>query len=194
MRLAIGLITISVILLAVAILFDVNYIDYKSPIAYSEYSKINFYDFRGFRKPGERLNGVTEFAYIKTNRRVTFLNGRDLEIVTYFHPSRSYVFAHDIRNADLLRHELYHFHIAEYFSRLLRREIFMQKRDMTREEIDNLGVKFYKLEKEMQDEYDEESYHSYVMYEQRKWETRIDSLLLSLQPFSNPRVRTKNTD
>jgi hypothetical protein len=111
MRFALILIASSLILLALAALFDVNYIDYKTPIPYSEWRKINFYDFRGLKKPGMTLHGVAEFAYIKTSRGIHFLNSGDIEIITYFHPSRSYVFAQDIRNADLLTHELYHFQV-----------------------------------------------------------------------------------
>jgi hypothetical protein len=88
MRFALILITSSLILLAVAALFDVNYIDYKTPIPYSEWRKINFYDFRGLKKPGMTLHGVAEFAYIKTSRGIHFLNSGDIEIITYFHPSR----------------------------------------------------------------------------------------------------------
>ena len=188
MKLAIFLITLSFILLAVAALFDVNYLDYERPIPYSEWEKINFYDFKGLKKPGRTLNGVSEFAYIKTTRTIDYLNVGNIEITTYFHPSRSYVFAKDIRNADLLRHELYHFHIAEYFSRLLRREISRQKDMITRSQIADLDHEYEKREIEMQDRYDEDSYHSYVLQEQKKWEMNVDSLLRSLQKFSGTYV------
>jgi len=188
MRLAIFLIVLSLILLAVAALFDVNYIDYERPLPYSEWEKINFYDFKGLKKPGMTLNGVSEFAYIKTTRTINYLNNRNVEITTYFHPSRSYVFAKDIRNADLLRHELYHFHIAEYFSRLLRQEVSRQKDMITRNQIADLNHEYKKLESEMQGRYDEDSYHSYVLQEQKKWERQVDSLLRSLQKFSDSHV------
>jgi hypothetical protein len=194
MRFTLILIASSLILLAVAALFDVNYIDYKTPIPYSEWSKINFYDFKGLKKPGMTLHGVTEFAYIKTSRDIHFLNRGGIEIITYFHPSRSYVFAQDIRNGDLLTHELYHFHITEYFSRRLREEVSKQKRRLTRSRIENLRQQYSKLENEMQDQYDEDSYHSYILQNQKKWEAKVDSLLKGLEEFSAPIVAIGNKE
>ena len=178
----------SIVLLAVAAIFDVNFINYKSPMPYSNWQKINFYDFRGLKKPGMRLHGVNEFAYIKTSRVINYLSDGHVVITTYFHPSRSYVFAQDIRNADLLRHELYHFHITEYFSRLVRETIFQEKNHITRSQIENLNRQYYVLEDQMQRQYDEDTYHSYVLQEQRKWEIKVDGLLYSLHEFSNPVV------
>lgn len=189
MRLVILLIASSFILLGAAALFDVNYFDYERPIPYYDWQKITFYDFKGLKKPGMTLHGVSEFAYIKTARTIDYLNNGTIKITTWFHPSRSYVFEKDIRNADLLKHELYHFHIAEYFSRLLRQEIFLGKNMVTKNEIEKLNEHYYELENEMQGQYDEDSYHSYVLKEQKKWEINVDSLLQSLQRFSGPDVR-----
>jgi hypothetical protein len=188
MRLAAILIIFSFVLLAVAALFDINYIDYKKPMPYSKWQKINFYDFKGFKKPGMTLDGGNKFAYIKTTRTINYLTDGNVEITTYFHPSRSYVFAKDIRNEDLLRHEIYHFHIAECFSRLLRQEIFGQK-NITRKQIGSFNQLYYELEQKMQEQYDEDTYHSYVLQEQKHWETKVDSLLQSLEKFSQPLVR-----
>ena len=192
MRLPVILFLSSLILLAIAILFDVNYINYKSPIPYSDWEKINFYDFKGLKKPGLKLDGIAEFAYIKTNREIRWVENGNIAVTTYFHPSRSYVFEQNIRNADLLRHEIYHFHIAEYCSRLLRKEIFDEVRPATRSMLGRLKRKYDRLEAEMQERYDEDSYHSYILQEQKKWESKVDDLLLSLEDFSDPVVRSKN--
>ena len=194
MRVALTLIILSLLLLAVAALYDVNYINYESKRPYAKWAKINFYDFKGFKKPGMKLHGLAEFAYIKTDRRIRYLRNGNVEVTTYFYPSRSYVFAQDIRNPDLLRHELYHFHIAEYFSRLLRRTILQQKNDITRSTIQRVNREYYILEEQMQQQYDEDSYHSYVLHEQRKWETKVDSLLYSLRNFSDPIVLLANKE
>ncbi|MGZ6520072.1 MAG: hypothetical protein ACXVED_21015 [Bacteroidia bacterium] len=134
------------------------------------------------------LYGVAEFAYIKTNRKIHYLHDGSAEITTFFYPSRSYVFAQDIKNNDLLAHELYHFHISEYCTRLLRREIFEKRNEITHKGIETLNKKYYQLEEEMQNEYDEDSYHSYVLQKQKQWEERVDSLLLGLKDFSSPVV------
>ena len=191
MKLEIILFPVSIMLLSVAILFDVNFLHYASPVPYDQWQKINFHDFRAFKKPGLTLDGMSEFAYIKTSRTVRCLPTGEIEIITFFHPSRSYVFAQDIRNPDLLRHELYHFHIAEYFSRLFRRELCAEASSINAAMIDRLKRKYNDLELEMQAQYDHDSYHSYVMQEQRNWELKVDSLLHSLEEFSRPIVSIK---
>jgi hypothetical protein len=188
MKFAILFISPAVALLLASILYDVNYFDYEKPIPYAQMSTIKFHDFKALKKPGVTLYGVAEFAYIKTNRKIHYLNDGNVEVTTCFHPSRSYVFAQDIRNIDLLTHELYHFHISEYCSRLLRKEIFEKGNKITRKGIKNLNKKYYRLEDAMQDNYDEDTYHSYVLQKQKGWEEKVDNLLLSLEDFSNPIV------
>ena len=183
-----------IILLSAAILFDINYFNYSRPIPYSQLRKISFYDFRALKRPAMTLDGVKEFAYIKTNRKIHYLNNGNIEIITYFHPSRSYVFAQNIRDAELLTHELYHFHISEYFTRLMRREILESQHPIPENKITLLNKKYYQLENEMQSEYDDDTYHSYVMQEQKKWEIKIDSLLRSLESFSNPLIAIRSKE
>jgi hypothetical protein len=177
------------ILLLTAALFDVNYIGYRSLIPFDKWKTITFYDFKGLKRPGKTLAGVSEFAYIKTSREIYYTGNGLIRVTAYFHPSRSYVFNQYIRNSDLLRHELYHFHITEYFTRLLRREIRKYNGRTTRGIIADLNKKYYRLENAMQRQYDEESYHSYVLHEQKKWETFLDNELLSLADFSDPVLR-----
>ena len=186
MRFSIPFLAIAFVLLFIATLFDVNYMHYKRPVPYSKWQEISFYDFKGLKKPGNSLFGVNEFAYIKTSREINYLHNDSLEILTYFHPSRSYVYAQDIRSPDLLRHELYHLHISEYCTRRLRKELMTSGIKITRSRLADLDKKYYELENELQRQYDEDSYHSYVLQEQKKWERKVDSMLQSLQSFSNP--------
>jgi hypothetical protein len=46
----------------------------------------------------------------------------------------------------------------------------------------------------MQDQYDEDSYHSYILQNQKKWEVKVDSLLQGLQEFSAPFVPIGNKE
>jgi hypothetical protein len=181
-----------IILLSVAIMFDINYFNYGRPIPYSQLQKIKFSDFRALKKPGMTLYGVKEFAFIKTSRSIHNLNNGDIEITTYFHPSRSYVFSNNIRDMDLLTHELYHFHISEYCTRLLRKEILENSNNISNNMIIRLNKKYYEFENEMQLKYDEDTYHSYVMREQKKWEIEIDSLVQSLAAFSDPFIPVRS--
>ena len=194
MKFTIFFLAAGIILLAAAIVFDVNYFNYSRPVPYSQLQKISFHDFRALKKPGLTLKGVQEFAYIKTNRRIHYVNNGNVEITTYFHPSRSYVFANNIRDRDLLTHELYHFHISEYCTRLLRKEISETSNNISDNMIVRLHEKYYQFENEMQLKYDEDTYHSYVMKEQKKWEIKIDSLLQSLLSFSNPLIHISNKE
>ena len=41
----------------------------------------------------------------------------------------------------------------------------------------------------MQLRYDEETYHGYLMKEQKRWEKNVDSLLNSLVEYKSPAVR-----
>jgi len=180
-----------VILLLTAILFDVNYLDYNNPIPFDKCQTITLYDFKGLKRPGNTLDGSHKFAYIKTSRKINYLGDGVIRITAYFHPSRSYVFNQYTRSPDLLRHELYHFFITEYFTRLLRRDIQAYQGEITHRIIRDLDKKYILLENEMQWQYDEESYHSYVLQAQKNWETSLDNKLLSLADFSNPLLNTK---
>jgi len=181
-----------VALLLIVALFDVNYLTNKAPVPFSQWKTISFYDFNGLKRPGYTINGVTEFAYIETNRKIEYTGNGIIRITAYFYPSRSYVFDEHIRNPDLLKHEIYHFYITEYFTRLLRREIKAFNGTVTRHIINGLNKKYIRFEDEMQKLYDEETYHSYIMQFQKKWEKSLDDELLSLYDFSNPDVSLKN--
>ncbi|MEO8403586.1 MAG: hypothetical protein ABI480_03290 [Chitinophagaceae bacterium] len=188
MRFKLIFLSLGLVLLFIASIFDVNYLNYESPIAYTGVGEISFYDFKGLKKPFTTLDGMSEFAFIETSREIDFHGPGEVAITTYFHPSRSYVFAKDIRNPDLLRHELYHFHIAEYCSRLFRQEISLVNA-IGHEMITKLSDKYELVEDELQKQYDEDSYHGYVLQQQKKWEKDIDQNLLSLNKYADPIVR-----
>jgi hypothetical protein len=183
-----------ILMLFGAILFDINFLNYHKPIPYSKWETISFYDFVGVKSPFHKLEGSNKFAFIKTSRQIHYLASETVEIITIFHPSRSYVFAEDIRDNALLRHELYHFHIAEYYTRLLRQEIAEDRIPMTKSRIASLCKKYDKLENELQAKYDDESYHSYVLQEQKKWEMLIDQQLAALKGFSQSVVHFKTVE
>jgi hypothetical protein len=188
MRTNIVLAVLSIIFLAVALAFDVNYMDYGSPIPYSDLASISLDNFKGLARPGLTLDGQTEFAYIATNREISYPSDTAVEITTFFYPSRSYVYNRNIRSAGLLTHELYHFHITEYFTRLIKADILQTERKISRSEIRKIAMKYFEMENAMQVQYDDETYHSYVLKEQKRWETKIDERLWTLNKFSAPTV------
>lgn len=131
---------------------------------------------------------MNEFAYISTNREAAYISDTSIEITTYFHPSRSYIYKQNIRSNELLTHELYHFHIAEYHSRLIRAKINKFENDLSGRELNSILKSYNLLERLMQTLYDDESYHGYILAQQKNWEHLLDSLMLSVEQYSNPIV------
>lgn len=182
------ILTIGTALLAVSTVFEINYLDYGSPIPFRNIQTITFKDFKGYAKPGLTLDGMNEFAYISTNREAAYISDTSIEITTYFHPSRSYIYKQNIRSNELLTHELYHFHIAEYHSRLIRAKINKFENDLSGRELNSILKSYNLLERLMQTLYDDESYHGYILAQQKNWEHLLDSLMLSVEQYSNPIV------
>ena len=185
MKFILFILFLAISIIAFAALYEVNFINYSSPIPYSQINSITFKDFKGFKKPAQTLNGIQEFAFIKTSRKIDFISNNTVTATTYFHPSRSYVFNQRLRNPDLLSHELYHFHIAEYITRLLRKEISEYNGNLTLNKIESLRKKYFYIENEIQFDYDDQTDHSYAFKEQKLWQSKIDSNLNSLALFKN---------
>jgi hypothetical protein len=185
-----------VLLSAAALLFittihDVNFLNYSSPIAFSRINTITFKDFKGLAKPGTSLDGMTELAFISTNREI-ILADTFAEVTSYFHPSRSYIFKQDLRSEELLRHELYHFRITEYYTRLVRASIINLKTRPTRKQIRDIDSRYSGLERNTQLQYDQETYHVYVLGVQKRWELKLDAQLSSLNNLSGTIVNFPN--
>lgn len=176
------LIIISVALIAISAIFEVNYLDYAKPIEHSAHNKISLKDFRGFKRINQNLHGGNEFAYIVTEIK-SCDNEYPFDVKAVFHPSRSYVFNENtIGDKNLLAHEMYHFHITEYIARKLRREIIKNKNEDI--DIDALLQKYREEENLLQKQYDKETYHSYFSGKQIEWQQKIDSLLNTLNKYS----------
>jgi hypothetical protein len=184
---------VGTLILAITTLFEVNYLNYSFPIPYSKYNTITLADFKGYKKPSMTVEGMNEFAFINTSRVVKLLSDSSLFADTYFNPSRSYVFNQHLWNKDLLTHELYHFRIAEYHTRLIRKSISEYHGKMTSDVVKQKENEYHELERDMQMKYDDESDHSYVLSEQKKWQQFIDSSLLSLEQFENKYTKLKKS-
>ena len=172
----------SVLMIAVSAVFEVNYLDYAKPIEHSDYGKISLKDFKGFKRINQNLHGGNEFAYIVTEIKACD-NEYPYNVKAVFHPSRSYVFNENtIGDKNLLTHEMYHFHITEYIARKLRREIIKSENEGI--DIGALLQKYRDEENLIQKEYDKETYHSYFSGKQIEWQEKIDSLLNTLNKYS----------
>ena len=175
------LLTISVLLIAVSAVFDVNYFNYSKPIEHSAHNTISLKDFRGIKRINESLHGGNKFAYIVTEIK-SFDSDYPFDIKAVFHPSRSYVYNENtIGDKNLLTHEMYHFHITEYIARKLRKEI--SKRNPEDIDLNALLEKYKNEENLLQREYDKETYHSYFSGKQIEWQQKVDSLLNTLNKY-----------
>ena len=185
------LLAIGTLMLSTAIVYDINYLRYKQPMPYSEWKKIEWSDFRAIKRPKQTLHGNQNFAFICSEITFEFI-GDMLEVSSLFHPARSYTFSEEVAGKNLLKHELYHFHVTEYWSRLIRKEVSLLKDKSDKSGVIELIEKLKRKERKMQYKYDDETYHGYVLGKQRAWQHNVDSCLLSLEPYSNLIINLSN--
>jgi hypothetical protein len=174
----------SIIGIFVTLLWDFNYLRYKPPIEHKDWKSITLNDFRGLKRPLETLDGESKFAFVSTNVRVIKRKDK-IEIKTYFYPCRSYVYNRKLYANGLLTHEIYHFHIAEYCARLIRKSVQDRIDNYESMNLSEIKNNILILENELQYQYDDETYHSYVLGKQIEWQDKIDSSLKSLENYSN---------
>ena len=171
-------------IIGIGVLSHTNYLDYEKPIPYSQYDRISFKNFRGLELFKKKFLNSKYFAYVVTS---IDLEEDTNSVVAYFHPSRSFVYNKKSGSKDLLTHELYHFKITEVFARKTRKEIIEKKISSFDERKEILNQNLTE-EQNFQELYDYETYHSYVYSKQLEFEKRIDSLLLSLNKYKNPKL------
>lgn len=175
-------------MLVVSVLFHVNFLRYSSPVPFTEIERITLKDFKGYRKPFQTLHGETEFAFIATTINWERTDN-EVEVQAAFHPARSYVYNDRIVDRFLLKHELYHFRITEIFARRSRQDLSQIEGVPSDGAIGEILAYHEASASEMQRRYDEESYHGYLMKEQKRWEENVDSLLNLLIEYKTPIVR-----
>lgn len=179
---------LGVTLVTVSILFHVNILRYRPPIEYTKINSITLKDFIGYRLPNQTLDGMKKFAFITTT--IDWKKyGNEIEVKSLFHPARSYVYNENIVSKFLLQHELYHFHIVEVFARKCREELSEFKETPTDADIQNIISTHKTLEIEMQRDYDDKTYHGYILKEQKQWQLKVDTLLSLLDKFRNSKIR-----
>lgn len=178
---------IGTILLSIAVLYDVNYLNYKAPISYSNWQEIVWSDFRAIKRPKQTLDGNQNFAFINSEMRIT-QEDNAITVNTLFHPARSYTFSKESAGRELLQHELYHLHITEYWSRIARKKISESDHKPEKLQLKEIVEEVRIKESKMQKKYDEESYHGYLLGKQKIWQHKIDSSLHALEHFSKPTI------
>lgn len=172
--------SIAIVALFVSVAFEVNFINYSTPVEHKDVSVIKLKDFKGFKRLNQTLYGNSEFAFIETEIKI--IGSKYPYVKSYFHPARSYTYkANIVGDVNLLTHELYHFHITEYIARQMRQEI--SQRGYSHVDLREMLKRYKAEEDKIQQRYDTETYHSYFSGSQIAWQKKIDSLLLTLNKY-----------
>lgn len=169
LKIKIGIITLSVMVITYIILYDNGFYQ-KSTI--KEWSGLKWSDFKGIVKPlspsDASIHTDIYIKYDSLNKKYLAYAGQNNKLSWKRNGMEN--------NTVLLRHEQYHFNITEHFSRRMNKVL-------NKPEIKNTGN--YELElknireklSEMQDKYDYETDHGLNDENQINWENKIDRLL-----------------
>ncbi|MEW7292619.1 hypothetical protein [Aquimarina sp. 2304DJ70-9] len=163
-----------------------NYFNYEKPITYDEVDRITFENFRGVEFFKKSLYGNEHFAYVVTTIE-SEIEGNEVTVQSYFHPSRSFVYNSHSNSKELLSHEIYHFKITELYARKAKQRLSrLETNDsnIIKEIIDKTWIE----ERDYQKKYDYDTFHSYVFSEQKKYEKVVDSLLNLLSKYEKPKI------
>ena len=114
-------------------------------------------------------------------------------VQSLFYPSRSFVYKKNTNSKELLTHEKYHIKITELFARKAKEKISRLNR-FDENKIEEIIRQAEKEEREFQEEYDSNTFHSYVLSEQKRYEKEIDSLMNLLTEYETPKIEFNEND
>lgn len=172
--------------IAFGVLSHTNYLNYEKPITFEKYDQITFENFRGLEFFKKSLYGNERFAYVVTSID-SDIDDNSVTVQSLFYPSRSFVYKKNTNSTELLTHEKYHIKITELFARKAKQEISGLK-TFDEKKIEGIIKDIKTKERVFQKEYDYNTFHSYVLSEQKKYEKEVDSLLTSLNQYKNPKI------
>jgi hypothetical protein len=161
----------------------VGYIQFENSnkILWTQNYSINWKDFKGKPSKKEGFDAMT--AYVIESEK----KNNKLGIYCYFEKKKSW---RDKKkeSVQLLKHEQYHFHLAEVYARKLRQQIIEQHLTSNMKQIPKVFNESLRKLEIKQKLYDKETNHSKVIEEQLKWEKIIETQLQELAAYSNPLV------
>ncbi|WP_420574877.1 DUF922 domain-containing protein [Kordia sp.] len=170
-----------------ATLNHTNFLNYERPMTYDKYDTITFENFRGLEFFQKSLYGIERFAYVVTTIE-TDIEEDSVSIASYFHPSRSYVYNTHSSSTELLTHEKYHIKITELYARKIKAKL-VTLRKPSEKEIQDVVDEMLEAEQAYQQKYDYDTFHSYVLSEQKRYQNEVDSLLGILTEFKHPKIK-----
>lgn len=178
------------ILLPLSIIFGTlthtNLLNYEKPLTFDKYDEITFKNFRGLEFFKKSLYGNEHFAYVVLTID-SEIKENSVIVRAFFHPSRSYVYNSHTNSVELLTHEKYHFKITELFVRKAKQRLSKLNSNSS-EKINSIINQARNEERAFQRKYDYDTFHSYVYSEQKKYQKEVDSLLILLSEFKNPKI------
>lgn len=175
------------IIMGFGILSHTNFLNYEKPMTYEKYDQITFDNFRGLEFFKKSLYGNERFAYVVTSIE-SDIDDNSVTVQSLFYPSRSFVYKKNTNSKELLTHEKYHIKITELFARKAKEKISKLNR-FEKNKIERIIQQAKKEEREFQREYDYNTFHSYVLGEQKKYEKEVDSLLNLLSEYGTPKIQ-----
>ncbi len=182
------LITTSIYFIFMATLWEVNFLNYKTPIPYSKWKEIKYTDFKRYKNPFSH-----NYYSAQVFSKVSVKEKKDRFIIeSRFYPSRSYVYNDKIIDKYLLTHEIYHFHITECSARMMRKEVTSLVKNHEPIKIYDLQSYYLLIENSLQEQYDRETTHGLRLSKQIYWQEKVDSILLSLDQYLSTEIHYKN--
>ncbi|WP_299680353.1 hypothetical protein [uncultured Dokdonia sp.] len=177
---------ITPVIIGFAILSHNNYLNYEKPMTFDKYNQITFENFRGLEFFKKSLYGSKRFAYVVTSIE-SDIDNNSVTVQSLFYPSRSFVYKKSTNSKELLTHEKYHIKITELFSRKAKEKISKLNK-FDKNKIEKIIQQTEKEERIFQKEYDYNTFHSYVLSEQKRYEKEIDSLLNILIEYKKIKI------
>jgi len=169
-------------------LFVDKNIDDPEKLQWSADRPLTWADFKGDKDSivyGQEEASVrtrTELLTSITGDKIVFL------VRCFFDPEDSWTITSD---SSLLVHEQMHFNLAEYYARALRKklsETVFLRTDSVKEMVTDIYYEVFDAVNNKQQKYDNETMHSDSEIDQLRWNAYINSLLMSLEAYSNPEV------
>ena len=175
------------IIIGFGVLSHTNYLNYEKPLTFDKYDQITFENFRGLEFFKKSLYGNESFTYVVTSIE-SDIDDHSVKVQSLFYPSRSFVYKKNINSKELLSHEKYHIKITELFARKAKEKISKLNR-FDENKIEGIIRQAEKDERKFQTEYDYNTFHSYVLSEQKRYEKKVDSLLNLLSAYKEPKIK-----
>lgn len=162
-------------------------------IFWSEHVNLSWNDFQGEVDHTTGYFAVTSAGF--TIKYVLYTENKTIiELRSYFYKPESWVIRDSV-DVKVLKHELFHFHIAEFALRKLKSELSNLKMTQTEfhANFNNIVKKSVSNRGKIHDLYDEETNHSLDSTAQKRWEKNIMDSLALYSKYSNSAITIKFT-